>query len=58
MFSERLEEERIFRLSEALIAADIIQEGHEHDGLVDTENTAKLFAKMALEPELQLNKLL
>lgn len=55
MFSERLEEERIFRLSEALIAADIIQEGHEHDGLVDAENTAKLFAKMMLEPEFKLN---
>ena len=38
-----------------IIAADIIQEGHEHDGLVDAENTAKLFAKMMLEPELKLN---
>lgn len=55
MFSERLDEERIFRLSEALIATDIIQEGHEHDGLVGAENTAKLFAKMMLEPELKLN---
>ena len=55
MFSERLDEERIFRLSEALIATDIIQEGHEHDGLVDAENTAKLFTKMMLEPELKLN---
>lgn len=33
----------------------LIQEGHEHDGLVDAENTAKLFAKMVLEPELKLN---
>ena len=33
----------------------LIQEGHEHDGFVDAENTAKLFAKMVLEPELKLN---
>lgn len=55
MFSEKLDEKRIFRLSEALIAADILPEGQEHDGLVDALNTAKLFAKMMLEPELKLN---
>lgn len=55
MFSDRLDEKRIFRLSEALIFADIIQEGKEHDGLIDAQNTAKLFAKMMLEPKLVMN---
>ena len=55
MFSDKLDEKRRFRLSEALIATDIIQEGHEHDGLVDAQNTAKLFAKIMMEPELKLN---
>ena len=46
---------RSYKLSEALIAADIISEGQEHDGLSDAYNTALLFAKMEREEVLQLN---
>ena len=54
-FGEKLNSERMFRLSEALVAADIIYEDGAHDGLVDAYNTALLFAKMEKEDELSLN---
>ena len=57
MFSDRLQDKRIYKLSEALIAADIIQEGQEHNGLIDAINTAKLFSKMMKEPEMKLNSI-
>ena len=43
-----------YRLSEALIIADIDYDENIHDGLVDAENTAMLFAKMKREPKLKL----
>ena len=55
MFMDKISVERKYKLSEALIIADIDQEGHEHNGLADAYNTAKLFAKMMTEPELKLN---
>lgn len=55
MFMEKIDVDRKYKLSEALIVADIDQEGQEHNGLVDACNTAKLFAKMMLEPEMKLN---
>lgn len=54
-FGEKLNSERCYRLSEALVAADIIYEDGAHDGLVDAYNTALLFAKMEREDELILN---
>lgn len=54
-FGEKINSERCFRLSEALVAADIMYEDGAHDGLVDAYNTALLFAKMERETELILN---
>lgn len=55
-FGEKLNSNRRYSLSEALIAANIIYEDGAHDGLVDARNTAMLFIKMKKEPVLQLNK--
>ena len=55
MFTEKMHSTRCYKLSEALVAADIIYEDGAHDGLVDAHNTALLFAKMLREPELVLN---
>ena len=54
-FAEKMNTRRSYKLSEALIATDIISEGQEHDGLADAYNTALLFAKMEREEVLQLN---
>ena len=54
-FGEKMNTEKQYRLSEALIAADIIYDENIHDGLVDAKNTAKLFIKMEKEPVLVLN---
>ena len=54
-FSEKMNNSKCYKLSEALIAADIIYEDGAHDGLVDAYNTALLFAKMEREEELVLN---
>lgn len=54
-FGEKMNSRRSYKLSEALIATDIISEGQEHDGLADAYNTALLFAKMEREEVLQLN---
>lgn len=55
MFSEKIENSRNYNLGEALIIADIEQEGKSHDGLCDAYNTALLFIKMETESELKLN---
>lgn len=54
-FADKLNNQRCYRLSEALIAADINYQEGAHDGLVDAYNTALLFAKMEREQELVLN---
>lgn len=54
-FSEKMKAERRYNLREALIAADILQEGKEHDGLSDAYNTALLFSKMETEEDFKLN---
>lgn len=54
-FAEKMNSRRCYKLSEALIAADIMYEDGAHDGLIDAYNTALLFAKMEKEPELILN---
>lgn len=55
-FAEKMETNRKYRLSEALVVADIMFDDHAHDGLVDAKNTALLFIKMKREPVLVLNK--
>ena len=55
MFMEKADVERRYKLSEALIVSDIDQDGQEHNGLADAYNTAKLFRKMMVEPEMKLN---
>lgn len=54
-FGEKMGTARCYRLSEALVAADIVYEDGAHDGLVDAYNTALLFAKMEKDPEFRLN---
>ena len=54
MFGERMHSERNYKLSEALNIAGISFESGEHDALVDARNTARLFAKLEREDELQL----
>lgn len=55
IFGEKMHSKRRYKLSEALVAADIKYEEGVHNGLVDAYNTALLFAKMEKEPELNLN---
>lgn len=55
IFGEKMHSLKCYKLSEALIAADILYEEGAHDGLVDAYNTALLFAKMEREEELILN---
>ena len=54
-FAEKMHNQRCYRLSEALVAADIMYEDGAHDGLVDAYNTALLFSKMENEEEFILN---
>ena len=54
-FGEKMNSPKTYRLSEALIIADIDSVDGAHDALVDARNTALLFAKMEREPELVLS---
>jgi inhibitor of KinA sporulation pathway (predicted exonuclease) len=54
-FSRLMGKNRAYSLEEALIAADISQEGKAHDGFDDARNTALLFAKMEQNEKLKLN---
>lgn len=54
-FGEKMDAQKNYKLSEALIIADIDYDEGEHDALVDAKNTAQLFIKMEREPELILN---
>lgn len=54
-FGEKMNAQKNYKLSEALIIADIDYDEGEHDALVDAKNTAQLFVKMEREPELLLN---
>ena len=54
-FAEKMHTKKCYKLSEALVAADIMYEDGAHDGLIDAYNTALLFAKMEREHELMLN---
>ena len=54
-FGEKMNAQKNYKLSEALIIADIDYNEGEHDALVDAKNTAQLFIKMEREPVLILN---
>lgn len=54
-FGEKMNAQKNYKLSEALIITDIDYDEGEHDALVDAKNTAQLFIKMEREPELVLN---
>lgn len=55
VFGDIINSTRCYKLSEALVAADIMYEDGAHDGRVDAYNTALLFAKMKKEQKLRLN---
>ena len=55
MFGKITGMKRECALEEALVAADIFNDGRAHDGLVDARNTACLFAKMKTEKDFSLN---
>lgn len=58
-FGEKMNNtERSYKLSEALIIADIFYDENEHDALVDARNTAQLFIKMEKEEEFQVSQYL
>lgn len=54
-FAKKMDAQKKYKLSEALIIADINFEDGEHNALIDAQNTARLFIKMQHEPELVLN---
>jgi inhibitor of KinA sporulation pathway (predicted exonuclease) len=54
-FGEKMDSPKTYKLSEALIIADINYDNGEHDALVDARNTAQLFIKMETESELKLS---
>lgn len=54
-FADKLDNNRCYRLSEALVIADIESEIGEHDALIDAENTALLFSKMESDEEFTIN---
>lgn len=55
IFGKKMNSPRCYKLSEALVAADIMYNDGAHNGLVDAQNTAFLFAKMEKETQLVLN---
>ena len=54
-FGERMNSPKVYRLSEALIIADLEFDENIHDALVDARNTALLFIKMRSESTLKLS---
>jgi len=46
LFSEKISSDTLYKLSEALSAAQILPYGREHDGLSDAYNTAVLYSKI------------
>ncbi len=55
-FEERIDATRAYGLAEALSITGIECDAGAHDALVDAKNTALLFAKINLEPVLQMSK--
>ena len=54
-FGERMNSPKVYKLSEALIIADLEYDENIHDALVDAQNTALLFIKMKSETTLKLS---
>ena len=54
-FAERIDSQKCFRLSEALLLANIEYDDGAHDALVDARNTARLFAKVQDPKEFTLS---
>jgi len=54
IFTEKVQTERCWNLTEALNASGIDTEGHAHDGLMDSVNTAMLFRKLMTEEEFRM----
>lgn len=54
-FSEKMDSDRSYNLTEALNITSVDYEDGEHDALVDAKNTALLFRKMMTEPVLKLS---
>lgn len=55
-FSKKVENDRCYKLSEALAIADIESDIGEHDALIDAKNTALLFAKMEREENMTFSR--
>ena len=55
-FEDKIGASRAYGLSEALSIAGIECDKGAHDALIDARNTALLFAKINLEPVLQMSK--
>ncbi len=54
-FGEKMHSPKVYKLSEALIIADLEFDENVHDALVDARNTAMLLIKMKKEPTLILS---
>lgn len=54
-FGNRMNSTKVYKLSEALIIADLEYDENIHDALVDARNTALLFIKMKSESTLKLS---
>ena len=54
MFADKLETGKHYRLSEALVLANIDFDENIHNALIDAQNTALLFARLTLDPDFEL----
>ena len=55
LFADKLDTKKKFRLSEALLLAEIKYDDGAHDALIDARNTAKLYEKIQREEVLSLS---
>ena len=55
LFADKLDTVKNFRLSEALLLANIDYDEGAHDALIDARNTARLFEKVQRESKLTLS---
>jgi inhibitor of KinA sporulation pathway (predicted exonuclease) len=55
IFADRMDSDRCFSLSEALVLANIDYDEGAHDALVDARNTALLFEKVECAEEFTLS---
>ena len=55
LFADKLDTNRQFRLSEALLLAEIDYDEGAHDALIDARNTARLFEKIQCEEVFTLS---